>query len=67
MYDSGEGISEERQETLFQVFKQQINDKQKNKEMDVSSGVGIGLANSKILSAAADGSIDLRSKKGVFT
>jgi len=65
--DTGQGISEERQKTLFMIFRHQIVDRVENNNYDVSSGVGIGLTNSKILAESLGGTISVKSEKDRFT
>jgi len=65
--DSGNGIPEERLETLFTVFRHHIAQLAEKKEHDASSGVGIGLSNSKILAEGIGGTISLKSELDKFT
>jgi len=49
------------------VFRHQIAQRVEKKGDNLTSGVGIGLSNSKILAEGLGGTIDLRSELGKFT
>jgi len=67
VYDTGSGVSSEKQKTLFRAFRHQIGDGIKDRRVDATSGVGIGLTNSKVLAKSLGGSISLKSRVAIFT
>jgi len=56
-------MTEAQQKTAFRVFRPH----EEEKDQDMTSGVGLGLSNSKFLVESSGGSISLRSAFGEYT
>jgi two-component system, sensor histidine kinase and response regulator len=65
--DTGIGIPSEKQQLLFQAFKANQNDDDTISYVDSTSGIGVGLSNSKILVESMGGTINLQSEVGIGT
>ena len=65
--DTGIGIPSKKQQLLFQAFKANQQDDDTINYVDSTSGIGVGLSNSKILVESMGGTINLQSEVGMGT